>query len=96
MLAETRSKVWPMEDMDRVVDERRPQGYPMAPIDLHGEPTEFYGPGFVGPMPGPERHVLPQIMRRSTVQGMIDPQSPVEDDEYARLIRQLWDKATPR
>ena len=94
MLAQTRSKVWPVEDMGRVVDERRPQGYPMPPmVEMRpGEPEPlpgFTGPGFVGPVPGPERHVLPQVMRPSSIRGMADMNKPVAEDEYRMLLNKL-------
>jgi hypothetical protein len=97
MLADTRSKVWPVEDMHRVVDERRPAGYPMPPmVETHPvDPKQslpgFYGPGFVGPIPQQQTHVLPQRqdMRPSTIGGMVASEEPVAEDEYRLLMNKL-------
>jgi hypothetical protein len=95
-LLKQRATHWPLEDMDRVVDERRPQGYPMPPmVEIRPHEPEplpgFYGPGFVGPVRQPQARTLPQRqeMRRSTVHGMVAPEEPVGEDEYRLLLNKL-------
>jgi hypothetical protein len=100
-LLQQRATHWPMEDMGRVVDERRPAGYPMAPMVHTGDPLEpmvpadFVGPDRLGSLPQPQRHVLPQpdMMRPSTRDSMVAPEDPLSEDMYWGLMQRLWQGA---
>ena len=89
-------RYWPQSG--RAFSEIPGQLLPPAELQENG----FVGPGFVGPMPPVQNRVLPnrRDVGRNNYQGrgnfgrIMDPMSPVSDDEYRLLINQLVEGAS--